>query len=358
MNISNFGRSLASTLFRVAILVVPVLLATNLVFGKPDTPKKVLKDSGIYSSFSDGLVQQVTEDKKQAPADQPPNPADAVKDPIVQNAIKKTLTPEFAQSTAEQVLDGTYHWLDGTTTKPDFNVDLSGLKTNLANAIGDGGLAHVQSLPVCTLQQMQQIDVNTIDPLALPCLPPGVNLQTERQKLVNDALNNGDVLEDTSLTADTLKGEGQTQSPFEKASVVPKLFQWSKVLPWVLGIAGLVAAVGVVMLDEERRHGIKSLSRTVLVVGIILLVAVGIGKFLVAHMQIDESVAKSPAIQQSVVYIITTLNNAFGNVLLVFALVYILGGSGGLAWLHFTRLQLQKDRPKPGGPIPANQKVK
>lgn len=331
----KLGRGLASALFKFALLVIPVLLAINFVFGKPDTIKKVLKDSNIYSSFSDGIVEQAKQDNKEATPGVAAAPANAVKDIIIQGAIKATLTPEFTQSTAEQVIDGTYSWLDGTTEKPNFNIDLTPLKTNLANAVGDGGVAHFQTLPVCTQTQMRQIDPNTVDPLTLPCLPPGINLQAERQKLVNEALANNEVVEDPSLNADTIKAEGESQSPFEQASYIPTIFQWSKVLPWILGVAGLAAAAGVVLLEEDRRRGIKSLSRTLIVVGVLLLVSVLISKFFANRIPVGDELAKSASLQASVVFIIKALSSAFNRVLLIFAIIYAVIGGGGLAWLKY-----------------------
>ena len=341
----KFGRGFSSAICKLALLALAFVVAGNMVFGKPDTLKTTLKDSGIYSGFTDSLIQQAKTDSATKPVGQDL----PVQDPLVQEAIKKAITPEFAQSTAEQVVDGTYNWLEGKTSKPDFNVDLSGLKQNLANNVADAGVQRAQSLPVCTTQQLRQLDPNATDPFSLPCLPPGINLQAERQKLVNQTLTNGEFISDTSISADDLKDKGQTTSPFEKASYVPALFQWSQILPWILGSLVLVTGAGVILLDSERRRGIKSLSITLLITGGILAVSALIGWYFMRALDLNrDGLANTAQVQQSAVYIIRTLSGLFNKTLCIFAGIYIVLGGGGLLGLHFTK-------PKVSTPAPAKQ---
>lgn len=331
----NLGRGLASATLKFCILFIAIFVALGVTLGKPDLLKKTLKDSGIYNNFTDSIIEQAqkdTQEKGQA-AQQEDIP---VSDAAVQQAIKKSITPDFAQNTAEQVIDGTYTWLDGKADKPTFNINLAPVKQNLANNVGDVALLRLQGLPVCTTTQLRQIDPNNIDPFNLPCRPPGIDPQAEKQKLVGEALNSDEFLKDSTVSADSLKQEGETTSPFEKLSIVPKAFQFSRIAPWVLGVLGLVAGAGVVFWDRDRRHGLKVLARTFLIVSILLLISALITKFLIGRTS-AESLGNTAATQTSILYIIRTLANTFNNVLFVFAAVYGVLGAGGLAAVHFTK---------------------
>jgi hypothetical protein len=329
----RFGRGLSSTVFKLCLLFIAIFVAFGVILGKPDTLKKTLKDSGIYNNFTDSLIEQAQKPAKEGETQREDFP---IQDVAVQQAIKKAITPDFTQNTAEQIIDGTYTWLDGEATKPTFNIDFTPVKQNLANNVGDAALQRLQGLPVCTVAQLQQLDPNNIDPFNLPCRPPGVNPQAEKQKLVNEALSSEDFLNDSTVNADTIKKEGETTSPFEKLSYIPMLFQFSRIAPWVLGVFGLLAGAGVVFLSPNRRQGLKSVARTLLVVSIILFVSALITKFLIGRVSAD-SLSSTATTQQSALYILRTLTDSFNNVLFVFAIVYGIAGGGGLAALHFTK---------------------
>ncbi|HTE57405.1 MAG TPA: hypothetical protein VK694_01585 [Verrucomicrobiae bacterium] len=347
----NLGRGLASATLKFCVLFIAIFVALGVTLGKPDLLKKTLKDSGIYANFTDSIIEEAqknTQEKGQAAAQEDIPIGDAA----VQQAIKKSITPEFAQSTAEQIVDGTYTWLDGRADKPTFHIDLAPVKQNLANNVGDAALQRLQGLPVCTTAQLRQVDPNNIDPFNLPCRPPGIDPQAEKQKLVGEALNSDDFLKDSTVSADNLKQEGETTSPFEKLSIIPKAFQFSRIAPWVLGVLGLLAGAGVVFWDRDRRHGLKVLARTFLIVSILLLISALITKFIIGRTSAD-SLGTTAATQTSTLYIIRTLANTFNNVLFVFATVYGVLGVGGLAALHFTKPARAAE---PEGPVPHKPK--
>ncbi len=262
------------------------------------------------------------------------------------------ITPQKLQGYAEQIVDGTYHWLEGKVKTPDFSIDLTSTKQDLGNAVGDTAVARLQGLPVCTLAQLQAINVEQIDPFSLPCQPPGLNLEAERQKLTSQIIQKQDVLQQTKLTATDTKSETTGKTPFEKLAILPTIFQWSKILPWVLSILGLAAAAGMVFLQSDHRKELKKISITLLVNGLLLCFSVWLTAFLLNHIQFQDMVQQRQ-FGEAVISIVRTLSSAFNRVVLIFGATYSILGIGGLVGLHF----LKPKMPLGGHDSPANKPV-
>lgn len=343
----SFGKRfviwLASALFSFSILAVATLASLNSVFGTPDTIKETLAESKIYDSVAEGLVDQATKSTQKPPEARQPDEV-PLDEAVVREVATKVITPEKLQGYAEQIVDGTYNWLEGEVDQPDYNLDLSTLKLDLGNTVGDVAVQRVQSLPVCTTAQLRQMDPGSIDPFTLPCQPPGINLQAERQKLVDEITKDDEVLEG-NVTADDTKSEETGQTPFEKLGFVPTLFQWSQKGPWIFGVLGLLAAAGIIFLNDDRRKGIKQVSKTLLITGVVLLVGIAVVSFLLNKFQIKDVTAEDPKhFEQAIGDVVRSFNAAFNRVLAVFAGLYAALGAGGLIGLHFT---------KPKGPASA-----
>lgn len=332
---------LLATCFSFCILTMAVLTAANAVFGTPDTLKQSLADSQTYDSVAAGIVDQAVAN---ADKEQPQQAGEKSLDSkVAQDAMRKVVTPQRLRGYAEQVVEGTYNWLEGDTDKPDYAVDLSTIKKDLGVSVGDSAVQHLQELPVCTQQQLRKLNPNDVDPFALPCRPPGINLKAERQKLINQVIKGDGALQDTEITADdTISESGQT--PFEKLAFIPTIFQWSKVLPWILGILAVVSATGVVFIQNDRRTGIKSVAKPLLATGLLLLVSIVVTSFLLGRLQFNE-MAETRHFEEAMVLLIKSLYNGFKNVLLIFATIYTLLGASGLIGLRFT---------KPKGTAPEN----
>lgn len=331
----KFGLRLLSAFFTFCILALAVLAATNAVFGTPDALKKSLADSKAYDSAAAGLVDQASKTAQKPPEAQ--SPGDVQIDPaVVKDVATKVITPQKLQGYAEQVIDGTYHWLEGKTDTPDFNIDLTSIKQDLGNSVGDVAVQRIQGLPVCTVAQLRQMDASNVDPFTLPCHPPGIDLQAQRQKLINEVVNNGEVIQDNSITADDTKSEQTGETPFQRLGLVPTIFQWSKAGPWILGVLALATAAGIVFWEEDRRRGLKRISKSLLISGVLLLIGIWLASFAFSHINFNkEDPVQSAQLNQAMVDVVRTLNAAFNRALLVFAIVYAAMGAGGLIGLRF-----------------------
>jgi len=332
----RFARGAASAAFKLCIFLAAVTAAVSMTFGTPDTLKESLGKSTVYDHIVESVLSQVKQDtdlQAQQGGEQPDVPLD---DAAIQSAAKQAFPPELLQRSTETIVDGVYVWLDGDTPTPNFSIDLSGVKQNLANAIGDQALARAQSLPACTRQQVVQLDPNNLDPFSLPCVPPGLNFQAERQKIVDEVASSQEFLKDPVVTADGWKDQNGV-SPFEHAKKVPDAFQLFKKLPWIFGILGILLAVALVFLHESKRRGLHVISRTVLLTGLVLLAGVLVSSYFLRNVRPNAGLANTPDLQEAMVALIRALSAAFNRALTFFAVGYTVLGGGGLLALHFTK---------------------
>lgn len=337
---------LLSALFSLCIITLAVTTSFNSVFGRPDTLKTTLQQSKVYDSLAASVGDNIAKNA-QAETGLP------AENPLVQNAITKVITPQKLQGYSEQAIDGTYSWLEGKTETPNYQLDLASLQGELGASAGDAAAQHVQTLPVCTLAQLRQLDPATADPFSLPCQPPNVNIAAERQKVVNELTANNTITEDNTLTAQDATDE-QGQNVFQNLAYIPVVFQWSKFLPWVAGVLAIAAGAAIVFLYLDRRQGIKLLAKMLVITGVILLIGIWLGSFVLGKARPDvQAGSTSVALQDSVVTVMRSLNRALNRTLLVFAIVYTLAGAGGLIGLYSTRpkhaMDASLDKPDPRG---------
>jgi hypothetical protein len=328
----RFGLGVLASLFILCLVAVASLTAFNRLFGSSQTVKSTLQKGQVYDKFANAIAEQAARGDQNA-QDQTGKPT--LSSDAAQEVVTKVITPVKLQGYVEQVVDGTYTWLEGDADKPTYSLDLSSLKQELGVAAGDSAAARLKGLPVCTAAQLRTINPKKADLFTLPCRPPGLNIAAERQKLVSDITNGQDVLEDTQITADDIRSDDQgSVSPFEKFSIVPTIYQWGKVLPWVVGGTALLAGAGMVYLNPDRRAGQKAVAKTLLTIGLLLVISFGVSTFMMNRIQPNTQEADTQPMQEAMISLIQTLSRSFGRVVLVFGVVYTAAGAGGLTALR------------------------
>lgn len=340
-------RGSTSQLFKIVIALLALTTAMVIVFGNPNTLKTSLKQSNIFEAAVENVIQESQKESKSSKDDVP------LEDPRVQTAIKNVFSGEFLETQSDNVIDGIYTWLDGKSDTPTFNLDLDDAKTKLANSIGDAAVAHVKSLKACSAQQLVKLETSSANLFSLTCRPPGINLKSERAKLVDEITNSDAFLKDTSLSADDLPKDENGQTIFDKLEAARSSYQWSKRLPWILGGVALAFMAAVILLHDDRRRGIMVVSRGFLIAGAILLVGVLISNFIAgrnAFIKVDPG----NEVQASTLLFARALINALNRVLLTFGLIYAGFGAAGLLALHFTKTKTPE---KPEAPVDQPDKI-
>lgn len=249
----------------LVILLFGLAVSTGLlrVVTNPVVVKNILDTSGIYGTVVPGLLdeaKQISSSGGEVP----------LVDELVRAAALKTFSPDFVKQNTEAVLDSVYYWLDGNTPLPDFQIDLSAIKTKFAANVGDAVEARLAALPACTSSSAGAL--STKDPLKAACLPAGMDPAAEAATVEQNILSGTGFIDRPVITADTLKGSGDTQSVFtNQFKDVPEAYQKIKATPIILGILTLLLMAAIVLLSSTKRKGLRRVGVMLLVVGLLML---------------------------------------------------------------------------------------
>lgn len=307
-----------------------------MVFGTPTQIKQSLKSSGIYDQLVDNIVE--TTKKNQKPGDSDALPLDR---PEVVAAAKTAVTPAFLQSSTEQILDGTYHWLDGKTPAPDFIIDLTPVKDNLSRSLADYAVNRAKGLPTCTLAQLKQLQNSGVDALNVPCLPPGVNPESYRAEVAKSFSKQTEgPFKDLVISADNFQKDESGKTPFQKLEQVPEVFGWVKLSLYILAGIALFSSIALVLLHDDRRRGLRAIGITLLGVGGFLVLWTLLLTYLFAQVNKPDGklikVTGDNPFQKPIIAIARSLNNALNQSLFKFCAAYILLGIVILVALKLT----------------------
>lgn len=245
------------------------VLTTLIILLQPARIKEWVNKSGLYTTLPSAVINQANSEKTET------NEGDiSFTDPTVQAAVKKALSAEFLQGSAENIVDGTFVWLDGASAKPTFSVDVLAAKKVFANEVAQGAIARYQSLPDCSAGQLPK----STDPLLIDCRPAqGVDIIASADNLRSSILDNKDFLPDATINAETLQGESkQGDNVFGPQSQIPKVYQRAQLSPFILGFFLLLVGVGAVMLSSVRRRTVSKLAVIMITTGVLSLITLAV----------------------------------------------------------------------------------
>lgn len=252
----------------------------NQAVGSPESVKEILSKSGIYENLIPNVLNNAQKESG--------GEFDiALTDPRVKEAAEKAFTPAFVEQSSEEIIDGTFAWLNGEAKMPTFNIDLSSAKTAFANATSASAEQTAATLPRCGAGT----SAADFDVFSATCLPAGITPASAAARVQNDILNGQGFLENSSINADSLKSENSNQSVFAQMESVPETYQQVKKLPIYLAILAIILVAGIIFLSTTRRAGIRRVGIILLVVGIIMLILSWIvGGQVVERIKIEDSV--------------------------------------------------------------------
>jgi hypothetical protein len=309
------------------------------VFGSSGPVKQALTTSGIY----DGAVSEVL---KQHQEDQPSNAGSndiPVNDPAVQAIIKDAFPPSLLQAQSEKVIDATYGWLNGSQSALQFNVDLSGAKTNMANGIAQYAQTRLNSLPTCAPDQLPS---GTVDAFSATCIPAGFD-QSIAVNAARDQVLNGDFLKNPQLTQNTQTSNGKSVA--QQLNKSRNGYQHVRTGILLLGILAAALAAVVIALAATWRVGVRKVSIILITVGAVSAVLAAVSSFAghaVVH-RISTMHGSNTSLQQQIATIAQTLLDDLKTHWLVYGLALVAIGIVALVVLRLTRPKNPIDiRPK------------
>lgn len=358
-------RGFLSLVFKFSLVFLVMFGPLVMVFGTSDQLKESLKTSKLYDNAVTSIIDGAAKDSKEQP-DVGSQEESPFSQPAVQEAAKKALTPAFLQNTSEQIIDGMYGWLQSKTPRPEFKIDVSGVKQQFTDAVADYAVTRAKQLPACTLQQTIQLSREKIDPLTVPCVPAGYDIESLRSQVAaqldkqqNEAGEKDNLLQLSEITPDSLPKDENGKSPVqnftEDAEKAPEVFHFVTILPWILGVLAVVSGGLVVLLHDEKRRGLRNLALTTLIIGALSLMGIFLTSLVFDKLENSESLVKADAnIKGPLTTLVHSLSDAFNHSLLLFGIVYVVLGAGTLTALYFTRSKQTKEHEptehEPGSP--------
>ncbi len=337
--LKRLGLIFTSGLFKLCLVALAISGAGWITFGTPDTIKRAAGENKIYDSAETDIVQSV---KQETQGDGGRLPLD---NPELEQAAKDAFPNKFLSQSGESIIDGFYGWLQGKTEQPEFSVDVSGAKQTFANGIGDYAQRRYDSLPACTLAELQNLTPE-VQPLEVSCRIPGLVGSEVRDQVIAEIQNNKDFAGDTAFTPEDLPKDEQGKTITQNLAFAPKLYSLLKTLPWILGVLSLLLATAVLFLSQSKRRGLKSIAVTLFGTGLFLL----IGPLLLNWIFGQMNNPAGTALQIGIFNMIRSLVNSYTSELIKFSATYTVIGLALLLSLWYQARTRKSVHPTEAGP--------
>jgi hypothetical protein len=310
----QFVRRSLLTIFGAFLPLLLLATAFNFsvfrIIGSPGPVKQILSESGIYNSVVGNALDQA---KKSSGG----SSEVSLTDPAIKGAAEDSFNPHVVQDSSDKVIDGVYGWLNGKSSKPDFNVDLSDAKNNFAQKVGQAAKTKAATLPVCTSMPI------TTDPFSATCIPPGVTPSQVGEQAKNDVLKGQGFLEHPVVTASSFKSATGNDSVFEgKLKNAPKQYQRAKKAPFILAGLTILAILAIIFLSATRRKGLRHVGITLALVGALMLaIAWGLNR-VVSQNIMPKIIVENKVLQSSVRTLATDITHRIDQNYWIFGIAY------------------------------------
>lgn len=344
-------RGLSKFFFICLIFNLAVVSALVMTFNSPEKIEKSLNDSGVYSTFVSGTLQEVQkQNDKDNTNDELGGNDVPVGDPAIIAAANKAFPPQLLQDTTENVLDGTYKWLKGEVKTPDYTIDFTAAKQTFAQGVGDAAEQRLNGLKVCTAAELKAMGTNAdVDAFKVTCRPPSLNVAAEKAKIISNLANSKDFLGTPKLTAQNMQKDDNGKTFFENASQAPTIYKWVNASPWLIAVLALLAGIIIFFLSVTKRRGVRSLATIFTVVGA-LLTLTNLGTSRAFDKLNDPSGKLGEAVkgsfQQTIIKALDSISHSIESIILWFGIAYLVIGIVTLIILRLTKPKNQTgDKP-------------
>lgn len=312
-------------LFKLLLLLVPIIFAVAIVLGTPKHIETALKESRVYDQIVGVIIDNSKKDVKDGDAQK------VLEQPEIQAAAEKAFNPSVLQGASENFLVGIYAWLQGKTPEPHFSIDLTVPKNDLIQGVTDYAKKRADSLPVCTLQQLRQLTPD-MDLLSVPCVPPGTNTQSVANQFAQEFQDGANFLDKPVITNETLPKNNNGKSIDENLSAAPRAYAAVQTGKWVLLVAMAMLGALLIFGRHNRRAGIRHVAWGMIGVATFLVITQIVYWFV--FDKANKSGVTDTATQAMVLDGTKALIREFNKVLLWFIAGYSIVGVGLLVFLR------------------------
>jgi len=249
----KLGLSLAITIFTVSSLALAFFAGLYSVASSPQTLENALSHSAIFTRLQQTIVAQAS--------------SSLPDDPGVQTALRQSISPTFLQNSSQQIVANMYSWAQGTTSTPNFAIDISSVKASFASNIATYVQQKLATLPPCTERIVPPESLDDI--LALTCLPPGIPPETVANTARQDVLDSNLLGVDNTVDVSSEIGSSPGKTLTEQLAIIPQLYHFYLLSLYILPVILLVCSLAIVFFSATRRSGVKRVAWLYINTGII-----------------------------------------------------------------------------------------
>ncbi len=321
-------RSIAS--WTLLYLVSTCFFLTATVFAvysvfDAGTIKSTLHEKKVYEAVVPSVLSSVNYDQRSV--GQLP-----LKDPGVRSAVEKAFPPSDLEQKTNTVIDSTFVWLAGKTAKPEFRLDFTQNKEQLATELGNYAQARVQTLPRCTLANLP----DNYDPLSIQCVPPGFTAASIGDVVKQQVTNDTNFLENPIVTSDTLslnpEDTTKQNNAFQNLEGVRAFYQRKTLFMVLLPLLTAIFIAGGLFLASDKAKGLRRLGRSFLISAFSLFLfafAIGFGT-----QRFTADVASDATTRDILAPVLTGLVHHMQTVYYIFAGIALLVTIGSFIGSH------------------------
>lgn len=264
-----FNKFFVIGLVIVMIIMIP-LLAVGAVVTDREAVKTLLSDSDVYNTVPDNILSIVELEIKD---DAQPSEKRTLKQSLEQNnlinpdelisTVKNALGDGFLQNQTESLIDSVYDYIDGSTTDIQYSISLSERSDEIASEFKSFVSSSLEAAPVCPKQSNEDEEFDIFE---LNCLPANANLESELNKVIDEATTDDGVLavtytqDDVDFSSVELAG----------AQIAYRFIGQLNMLFWIFYI-GLMAAV--ILTGKTIHRGFKIAGVVSFATGLVVLLA-------------------------------------------------------------------------------------
>jgi hypothetical protein len=263
----NLGSWLCAYLLAVVIFVTAATFAFFHVINAENI-KNTLNEEGVYSEVVPAVLSTAASNNQALIEQDIP-----LDEPWVRGVADKAFPASDLEQKAGQAIDGTFGWLEGETTEPEFTIDFTANKQTLSQEVANHVETRAAGLPTCNLGQT----TSSVDAFRATCLPYGVTPQqvaSQTAELINNdqGLLANPVVSPDNLSTDSSNLTKAESSPSEGLGSLQSFYQNRTLWLWLLSLSVLLLSAGVVLLANDRRVSLGRLARVYLTASIGLLI--------------------------------------------------------------------------------------
>ncbi len=333
-----FGLSIFLALLSVCAIVYATV-------GNAGFIKSVFDTSGLYNNFVDsGLkLASVSLEGEDAQVGQ-----------IISEltpTVKKVITPQFLQTSSEEIIDGAGNWLKGQTAVPEFSIDTGSIKADLNTELVTYLSRRIATLPDCQTYAA----INSLDIFTTSCKPHIPIDQPTYLVAANQFTSEIPIFDKNSLSSSELI-KNTSDSIWKTA---PSAYKFVRLAPYIAGGLVLICSALIMIISANRARSLRRIGHIFVSNAAILLIAGTVITIFLGRGEVNfinsDSVEQVTFAKEIIEPLIHGIAKTFGSWLLFFGVGYSLVAIACYFVAHW--LAHRKDTPADAKPKKANQEA-